>query len=125
MRAAGIWLTIIGILGAIAALSMDVSVSTPFGRVANLSLMAAQTNFILLSGLAILVGVILLVKGKREDKADKPRTPVSNEPLPYGIIEQDGLFLWANQAFPSREEAIAHVKQRLADHAAKARNPLP
>lgn len=121
MRAAGIWLTIIGILGAIGALSVDVSVETQFGRVNNIGLINDQKNYLILSALGILIGVILLISG-RSEQPRKPKKAEKTEPLPYGITEEDGLFIWADQAFPSREEAIAHVKQRLADHAAKARS---
>ena len=51
---------IVGVVWAIIAFSFDTSVPTDIGRVNNLGLMAERQNYIIFSGITILIGVILL-----------------------------------------------------------------
>lgn len=64
MKYIGIVLLILGVLGGLAALNMDTSVATEGrygfpGRVVNLSLMEQRRTFLMLAGLATLIGAIL------------------------------------------------------------------
>lgn len=121
MRQAGGWITTFGVIGALIALFMDVSVDNGMGgRINNIGLIADRQNYLIAAGLAILVGVILIVSDRSPAKP-KVATKEKEAPLPYGIERQDDLYVWGDMAFASRDEAEAHVKQRLADHAAKAR----
>jgi|GEM_PF-3619532 len=63
MKGWGGVLLIGGIVGLFAAMGMDTSVSTGFGRVNNIGLMKDQQNLLMIAGVAILAGVVLLVKG--------------------------------------------------------------
>lgn len=118
MRTAGTWLAILGGIGLIGSVMIDVSVPDGMGgRVNNLGLMNDQRNYLLISGLMVLIGVILIVTDRSPKKAKAAPPP---PPLPHGIEEEDGLFVWGGKAFASRNEAEAYVKQRLAEHAARA-----
>ena len=60
MKKVGIFLVVAGIVWALIAFSMDTSVSTSYGSVNNVGLMAARTNNLMFAGLTILVGVVLI-----------------------------------------------------------------
>ena len=64
MRGFGYLVLVLGVLGLIAALNMDVSVSSGFSRVNNLGLMAERQNYTIVAGLAVLVGLIMVVFGR-------------------------------------------------------------
>jgi Double zinc ribbon len=59
MKSFGIALIIIGVIWAIIAFSTNTTVSTGFGEVNNIGLMADRQNHLIFSGLTILFGVIL------------------------------------------------------------------
>lgn len=59
MKSFGIVLIIIGVIWAIIAFSASTTVSTGFGDVNNIGLMADRQNHLIFSGLTILFGVIL------------------------------------------------------------------
>lgn len=65
MKNWGVIILIAGAIGLVAALGMDTSVSTGVGRVNNLGLMRDQQNYILISALAIVVGLLLAIVGPR------------------------------------------------------------
>lgn len=64
MRGFGYLVLVLGVVGLIAALNMDVSVSSGFSRVNNLGLMAERQNYTIVAGLAVLVGLIMVVFGR-------------------------------------------------------------
>ncbi|AGH49652.1 hypothetical protein G432_09635 [Sphingomonas sp. MM-1] len=91
MKPAGAVITIIGVFFAILALSMDVSVETSFGSVNNIGLMNDQRNYLFLSGLTILIGVLLIIFGKpipkMPDQSDIDHSKYDvKEKTPYIII---------------------------------------
>ena len=59
MKGVGIILLVAGLIGAVFALSMDTSVSTGYGSVNNIGLMAEKQNTLLFAGIAAIVGAIL------------------------------------------------------------------
>ncbi|EPO2450603.1 zinc ribbon domain-containing protein [Providencia rettgeri] len=68
MKGFGIFLLIIGIIGAIASFAMDVTVATEYGRrVNNIGLMSARQNFILISCFIILCGLLMVLFGGRKN----------------------------------------------------------
>jgi hypothetical protein len=124
MRQAGGWIATFGVIGALIALFMDVSVETGMGgRVNNIGLMADRQNYLISAALAVIVGVILIESDRTPATAKKVK-PEKEKPLPYGITEQDGLFTWGGQGFPSRAEAESHVRQRLAAHASSVKRAI-
>nr|WP_318826038.1 zinc ribbon domain-containing protein [Providencia sp. PROV252] len=67
MKGFGIFLLVIGIIGAIASFAMDVTVATEYGRrVNNIGLMSARQNFILISCFIILCGLLMVLFGGRK-----------------------------------------------------------
>lgn len=56
---------IAGIIGLVAALAMDTSVSTGLGRVNNLGLMQDQQNYIIITSVIILGGLVMMAIGWR------------------------------------------------------------
>lgn len=65
MRGLGVIILGCGIIGILFALSMDTSVSTQFGSVNNLGLMADRQNYIIISGLAIAAGLLMALLANR------------------------------------------------------------
>lgn len=64
MRGWGGTILVVGIVVLIVALSMDTSVSTDFGRVNNLGLMKDQQNYLMVSGLMIIAGLVMMVASR-------------------------------------------------------------
>ena len=60
-------LLLIGVAGLILSLGMDTSVETGLGRVNNIGLMKDQQNYLMVSGLITLIGIILLLRRKPQD----------------------------------------------------------
>jgi hypothetical protein len=88
MRAMGFLLLGVGLSWLLYALTLDTSVELPFGgRVQNLSLMEARRTHLMLSGGAIVVGVLLLGFGRMQratdddDDADYRDCPFCAEPV--------------------------------------------
>jgi uncharacterized membrane protein len=70
----------VGIVALIAALGMDTSVSTGFGRVNNIGLMKDQQNYIMIAALMIVVGLIMMiVPAGASSNADRTRSASSDE----------------------------------------------
>lgn len=71
MKGIGVFLLVVGLIGAIASFAMDVTVATEYGRrVVNIGLMSARQNFILISCFIILCGLLMvLFGGKKRSKA--------------------------------------------------------
>ncbi|WP_432372262.1 hypothetical protein ACRPHP_16450 [Pantoea allii] len=66
MKKFGIAILIIGVIGAIASMAMDVSVATPGGmRVNNIGLMADRQNYLIISGFVAIAGLLLTLFGDR------------------------------------------------------------
>ncbi len=59
----GIVISIVAILGLIYALNKGVTVSTGFGEIMNLHLMEERRNYLILSGIALVIGVIMFGLG--------------------------------------------------------------
>lgn len=78
---AGAIILLIGIAGVFLSLGMDTSVEGfGGGRVNNLGLMNDQQNYLMLSAVIAVVGVILLLRGR----PSMDRTPASSEPVASG-----------------------------------------
>lgn len=72
MKGLGIFLLIVGIVGAVASFSMDVTVATGYGgRVNNIGLMASKQNYILISCFVILCGFLAVIFGKKRQETIK------------------------------------------------------
>jgi hypothetical protein len=96
------WLLVAGgAVGLIVALNMDTSVSTggdylgfgvstPRMRVNNLGLMEERRNFLMLSGLACLIGVILIVTA-RPDASIPPAEPLGADQSPEPPVRRNPL----------------------------------
>ncbi|MCW2255087.1 DNA-directed RNA polymerase subunit RPC12/RpoP [Providencia alcalifaciens] len=68
MKGFGIFLLVIGIIGAIASFAMDVTVATEYGRrVNNIGLISARQNFILISCFIILCGLLMVLFGGKKN----------------------------------------------------------
>lgn len=68
MRAFGIFIAVGGVSGLIFALIMDTSVSTGFGSVNNIGLMADRQNYMIASGVAIIVGVLFALFAPKDEQ---------------------------------------------------------
>lgn len=72
MKKIGTALLVLGIISLIAVLSIDTSVPTDgFSRVNNLGLMQEKQNFMMLSGLIILVGAVLMGFGLKTSPTEQ------------------------------------------------------
>lgn len=60
MKVLGIFLVVVGLLWAIVASNMDVTVGTGYGAVNNIGLMDVRRNNLLFAGLAVLVGAVFI-----------------------------------------------------------------
>lgn len=70
MWAFGFAILAAGIVGLLAAMNMDVSVSSGLGRVSNIGLMAQRQNYMMIAGLAVLAGLLMVIFGsKKTDSA--------------------------------------------------------
>ncbi|KAB7891552.1 hypothetical protein [Poseidonibacter ostreae] len=79
MKIFGIILTIVSLLFGLFAFNMDVSVLTSMGRrVVNISLINQQQNYLYVSGLGILIGIVLSVFTK-SSKKDESNSEINNE----------------------------------------------
>lgn len=68
MKGFGLFLLVVGIIGAIASFSMDVTVATEYGRrVNNIGLMSSRQNFILISCFVTLCGLLMILFGGRKN----------------------------------------------------------
>ena len=83
MRVLGVLLFLGGLLGLWIAFAMDTTVATEFGRVHNIGLMSQRTNYLIVSGIITLVGVLLLGFGE----VIYQRTPKTRCPACNGGIE--------------------------------------
>lgn len=81
MKGFGIFLAIIGAVAMIAALAMDVSVSSGIGRVNNMGLMADRQNYIIIGGILLLAGLLLLVMGGKAQAS--PESTFDTRPCPF------------------------------------------
>lgn len=66
MKSWGGVILIAGIIGLLAALRMDTSVPTGMGRVNNIGLLNDQQNYILITSVMILAGLVMLAMSSRE-----------------------------------------------------------
>lgn len=66
MWAFGFAILAAGIVGLLAAMNMDVSVSSGLGRVSNIGLMAQRQNYIMVAGLAVLAGLLMVIFGSKK-----------------------------------------------------------
>lgn len=94
MKKAGIGLIVTGVISGIFALIFfETTVSTGMGRVHNIGLMDERRNYLMVAGLAVVIGVILLVfrqrngtgpldQGERRSTVASERTPSS---LPFPL----------------------------------------
>jgi hypothetical protein len=84
MRAFGTVILIIAVIGLVAALGMDTSVGTSFGRVNNLGLMAERQNYVTVACVALIVAVLMIVFGGRQGRVgvSNPQSPAIAPPPP-------------------------------------------
>ena len=123
----GKWVIGAGVLLLVYALSMDVSVSSGFGRVNNIGLMNDRQNYLIIAGIMILAGIGLLFLRQRqleyeEDPfaqaaaqrgADSRTRLVERQryAVSLDIKRQGTRYVWGNHRFSSLEEAIAYVEE--------------
>lgn len=70
MRQVGFFVLMFGVIGLLAAMSMDVSVSTGSGsRVNNIGLIADRQNYTLIAGLVSLGGLLMMAFGGKQSSA--------------------------------------------------------
>lgn len=134
MRGFGFLLLAVGTVAVIFFLNMDTSVATSGGyglpsRVENIGLIAQRQNYLLVSGLVVVVGVLLAIFGGQVSSADSDTTPVlipaptpedrnlTNESYrlwlvnTYKISRNDVLdrFIIEDQTFESLDAALGHA----------------
>lgn len=74
---------VVGVIWAIVALNMDVSVATGYGRVNNLGLMASRQNHIIIGSVIALFGLLMIIFGKKnsEEAGVRIKCPFCAEPI--------------------------------------------
>ncbi|MNI41883.1 hypothetical protein D3C73_961470 [compost metagenome] len=92
MRNFGYLVLVVGLLCMVGALAMDVSVSSGAGRVNNIGLLAERQNFILIGGLMLLVGLIMVIAGKRQmetvgGSSDSRACPICAETIKCAAVK--------------------------------------
>ena len=75
MKGWGGTLLIVGIFVLVAALGMDTSVATSYGRVNNLGLMKDQQNYILIGSLLVVVGLAMMLISRGSPDRDGSARP--------------------------------------------------
>lgn len=72
MRGFGVAVLIVGVIWLIAAMNMDVSVSTGIGRVNNIGLMSQRSNHTMIGAVIALAGLLMVIFGgsKKQDSSD-------------------------------------------------------
>lgn len=78
MKVFGILLTILSLLFGLFAFNMDVTVPSYLGRIVNISLMNQQQNYLYVSGLGLVIGIVLSVFVK-SSKKNKDNSEMNNE----------------------------------------------
>ncbi len=81
MKVFGILLTIVSLLFGLFAFNMDVTVQSYIGKVVNMSLMHQQQNYLYVSGLGLVIGIVLSVftKSSKSSKKNKDNSMMNNE----------------------------------------------
>ena len=119
MRTFGIILAVLGVLGAIGAMMMDVSVETAYGTVNNIGLISQRQNYLIVSAVAVVVGALMAIFSGRHavasagvvdpfdeiemaTKADRKRYAID-----LGVTRIEGIYLYAGEPRASLESAIA------------------
>jgi len=99
MRGFGILAIIIGIIAVVAAMAMDVSVSTGMGRrVNNIGLMAQQQNYLIIGAIIFIAGLLMVIFGRKKqlspqqisavmEARDSRPCPFCAEPIKYAAIK--------------------------------------
>lgn len=83
MKAVGIVILILGMIGAVASMVMDVSVATSGGmRVNNIGLMADRQNYLIISGFIAIAGLLLALFGDRVNFKSSENNHDITEPDP-------------------------------------------
>ena len=76
-------LILVGIVALLASLSMDTSVpSTGGGRIHNIGLMNEKQNYLIVSAVVLLIGVILTISNRRKTESRTETENVRNNPTP-------------------------------------------
>lgn len=83
MRAIGILGIVIGGIWAIVAFNIDTSVSSGFGRVNNMGLMAEKQNHLMMSAAVLIISVLLFVFGKRSAKVAETEAGPGTRACPF------------------------------------------
>jgi hypothetical protein len=107
------------------ALAVDTSVPSVGGRVNNIGLMRDQQNFLIVSSVLIIAGVILMLSRQAlpaattidpfDDEAASRTLERQRYAVSLGIERTDGRYLWAGEGFSNLEDAIEFVEaERLA-----------
>ncbi|WP_338658685.1 zinc ribbon domain-containing protein [Yersinia intermedia] len=83
MKTIGYFALAVGIIWLIVALNMDTSVSTGYGRVNNIGLMASKQNQIMLGGFIAFCGLMMSIFGKspQESTVGVVKCPLCAEPI--------------------------------------------
>lgn len=84
MRILGILALVVGAVLLISALAMDTTVGTTSGdRVNNIGLIAAREQRTIIAGIALIIGVLLVVLGKRKVLTPTPSVAFDTRSCPY------------------------------------------
>jgi hypothetical protein len=128
MKVCGVLILLAGVICLLAALGMDTSVATGFGRVNNLGLMKDQQNYITISALMVVVGtVVMLASRSRGAKLEEVAAATKTCPECAEVVKRDAKLcrFCGNRNFnedvpeqagaaaaPSVSAAGSHMKQR-------------
>ena len=81
MKNSGVLVLFIGFIGVVASLMMVTSVSTSIGDVNNIGLMSDRQNYIIISGIIVVIGVIMMaVQSKTSPMQDASITDEISKP---------------------------------------------
>jgi hypothetical protein len=136
MKALGIILFLLACMLGGAVLNMDTSVETGFGRVNNIGLMQEKQNYLIVSGVLAVLGIILMVAAKPKQKPEKAKylefLDIANREDYKGNNKEaidaylDALYLletdnksYSRKKLQAKEDLINTVKEKVAALKAK------
>lgn len=117
-RTVAITCVVLGVAGIVGALFMDTTVSSGIGRIHNIGLMNDQQNYLIVSGIVAIIGIILFVTLPKKQQALLPPSKgggsawidkLDDTTLPFGIERVGTVYVVNGSQFPTVADAMAYA----------------